>query len=74
MALVVQAERWCEVPVPAVGNGKCQQCRQAALAICEGCGAAVCDAHELVCEQCGRTYCSRCEHACLAGKPLPKAA
>lgn len=74
MTLLVQAERWCEMPLAAVEQGNCPQCHEAALTICEACGTAVCDAHEVICGQCGRSYCSRCEHACVAGQPWRQAA
>jgi hypothetical protein len=67
MTLVVQSERLCEVPLRDVEQGNCSQCREAALTVCEACGVAVCDVHEVICGLCGRSYCSHCEHACVAG-------
>ena len=74
MTLIVQSERWCEVPLAGPEKGNCTQCHAAAITLCEACGTAVCDLHEVVCSQCGRSYCSGCEHACVAGPRFRKAA
>jgi hypothetical protein len=74
MTLNVQSERWCEMYLPGIDKSNCTRCHEAALTVCEACGSAVCDAHEVVCGQCGRSYCSQCEHACVAGQPRRKAA
>ncbi len=74
MTLIVQSERWCEMPLTPSDASNCKQCNEAAVIVCESCGSAVCDIHEIVCGQCGRSYCSRCQHACVSGQPLRKAA
>jgi len=74
MAVIVQSERWCEVPLPGGAEGNCTICDEAAITLCESCGKAVCDLHEIACSQCGRSYCATCEHACVVGQPLRKAA
>jgi hypothetical protein len=73
MTLVVQSERWCEAVITSKSDS-CTRCDGAAVTICEACGTAVCDAHEVVCGHCGRSYCSQCQHACVAGQPFRKAA
>ena len=74
MALIVYSERWCEVTLVASETGICASCQQAALTICEACGVAVCDLHEIMCGRCGRSYCRDCQHACVAGPALGKVA
>jgi len=74
MTLIVQSERWCEMFLSGAEKSNCTQCHQAAVTVCEGCGTAVCDLHEIICSRCGRGYCSQCEHACVSGQPLQRAA
>ena len=62
MSLQVDAERWCECRL----NGNSDCCGDVAISICEGCGAAVCETHELVCANCEAITCRECEHACSA--------
>ena len=74
MSLIVQSERWCEVTLPGSKAGNRTLCHEAAITVCEACGAAVCDMHENMCNRCGRSYCPQCRHACLAGPGFMRAA
>jgi len=62
MPLRVDAERWCECRLN--DNSAC--CGDVAISLCEDCGTAVCESHELVCTNCEAITCRECEHACSA--------
>jgi predicted sulfurtransferase len=75
MTLIVESERWCEVPLSVPSdNGDCTVCNEAALTLCQSCGMAICDEHEKLCQRCGQSYCSKCQHACVQNAVRRKAA
>ena len=60
MPLRVYAERWCECRL----DDNSDPCGDVAISLCEDCGTAVCESHELVCANCQAITCRECEHAC----------
>jgi hypothetical protein len=69
MTLIVNSERWCEAAseVESQDRGRC--CGDVATSVCEVCGVALCDAHEICCLICFGVTCSTCDHACRSLKP-----
>jgi hypothetical protein len=65
MTLKVDAERWCECVIsPGSLKNRPVRCGDVAISVCESCGAALCESHEILCIRCSSATCLNCEHAC----------
>jgi hypothetical protein len=67
MTLSIDSERWWEW---VIGPGSLRdlpvRCGDVAISLCEGCGVALCESHELRCGNCSRATCLNCAHVCRA--------
>ncbi len=67
MTLSIDAERWCECVIgPGAIRNQSLRCGDIAISLCECCGVALCEAHEIVCSFCLCATCLKCDHACRA--------
>lgn len=65
MTVKVDAERWCECVIsPGSVRNQAVHCRDVAISLCESCGTALCESHEILCISCSSATCLNCEHAC----------
>jgi len=65
MTLSVDAERWCECVIgPGADRNQPLRCGDVAIELCEGCGIALCESHEIVCGRCTCVTCLNCNHVC----------
>jgi predicted sulfurtransferase len=65
MTLKIEAERWCDcVIAPGPVRDQPLRCGEVALSLCDGCGTALCESHEILCSHCLGVTCLNCDHAC----------
>jgi hypothetical protein len=65
MTLSIDAERWCECVIgPGAVRNRPLRCGDVATSLCEGCGIALCESHEIFCDRCKRITCLKCDHDC----------
>ena len=65
MTLKIEAERWCEcVIAPGPVRARPLPCGEVAISLCEECGTALCQSHEILCSHCLGVTCLNCDHAC----------
>ncbi len=65
MTLTIHAERWCECEVASGSAGSpLPRCTDVAISLCQCCGLALCEAHEIICIRCSSPVCLNCDHVC----------
>lgn len=65
MTLSIDSERWCEfVIVSGSIRNRLLRCGDVATSLCDGCGSALCQAHEILCTNCSCVSCLNCDHSC----------
>ena len=77
VTLRVESERWCESAIgPPASLDHFACCGAVATSLCEACGQALCERHEVLCPACYGVTCPTCDHVCrLASRStLTKAA
>jgi hypothetical protein len=69
MTLRVESERWCESAINPSNTFGHSCCGDVATSVCEGCGLALCESHEVVCRSCLGVNCGNCMHTCRLTPP-----
>jgi hypothetical protein len=65
VTLRVDSERWCESVIdPPASLDQFACCGDVATSVCEACGQALCETHEVLCPICYGVTCSTCDHVC----------
>jgi hypothetical protein len=65
MTLKIEAERWCDcVIAPGPVRDQALRCGEVAISLCDGCGTALCESHEILCSNCLGLTCLNCDHVC----------
>ena len=65
LTLRVDSERWCESVIsPPASLDWSACCADVATSLCEACGQALCETHEVLCPTCFGVTCPNCDHVC----------